>query len=181
MSLEDFDADKGITTDDESEFDQPYQTGDPVVDLSQGRPMIVLSAPDDLTVQEWSEANMYDLADNYANSRFDASADEAVVRCAYVSDIRNEPSKDYTFPVSRVRLIEAHHADDGRRIGDRVAVDLLESLFGAAIDFDHTPSVADVSALVAEAGVGDELQEVASELAKASRIEAEDADSEGDE
>jgi len=184
MSLEDFDADEGVPTDDEPSdntpddaVDQPYQKGDPVLDLTQARPMIVVDAPNQ-TVDEWSESNGYDLADNYGNGKFDAQPDEAVVECVFLSNVRNEPSKTYTFPVSRVVLIDAHHADDGRRIGDRVVVDLLESLFGAALDYEHTPTVADVSALVAEAGVGDELQSVASELAKAARIEA--ADSEAD-
>jgi len=173
--LENFDADAGVTTDDEQPTTNPFQTGDPVMDATQGRPMVVLAAREE-TVAEWSDANGYDLMDNYGNKKFDPTPDEFVVECVYVSDLRSEPSKSYTFPTSRVRLIDAHHADDGRRVGDRVIVDLLESLFGAAIDFEHTPDVDAVSTLIAEAGVGDELQEVASELAKASRIKAEDAD-----
>ena len=147
----------------------PFRTGDPVMDAAQGRPMVVLNAPNQ-TAAEWSEANNYDLTGNYANSKFDAVDDEFVVRCAYVSDVRSEPSKDYTFPVSRVRLIDAHHADDGMRVADRVAVDLLERLYGAAIDHDHTPTVADVAALVAEAGVDEEVASLGQELAKADRV-----------
>ena len=147
----------------------PYQVGDPVMDAAQGRPMVVLDAPNQ-TVAEWSEANNYDLTENYANSKFDAVDDEFVVRCAYVFDVRSEPSKDYTFPVSRVRLIDAHHADDGMRVADRVAVDFLERLFGAALDHDHTPTVAGVAALVAEAGVNEDVASLGQELAKADRV-----------
>jgi len=106
----------------------PYKTGDPVVDLAQGRPMVVLEAPDE-TVREWSDRENYELTDNYANAKLGARDDEAVVRCAYISDIRSEPSKDYTFPTSRVALIDAHHADDGRRLYDRVAVEVLAAVF----------------------------------------------------
>lgn len=176
--LEDFDPDAGISDDDEQpdeEHDvgrmgQPYRIGDPVVDLAQGRPMVVLAAPDQ-TVAEWSDAEGYDLMGNYANSKFDPMPNETVVECVYVSDVRSEPSKTYTFPISRVALIDAHHADDGRRLADRVAVDLLESLFGAALDVEHTPSVDAVAALVAEAGIDEELQRVACETAKAARGE----------
>jgi len=90
--------------------------------------MIVLEAPDE-SVQEWSDRENYELAENYANSKLGTRPNEAVVRCVYVSDIRSEPSKDYTFPVSRVALIDAHHADDGRRIFDRVAVEVLAAVF----------------------------------------------------
>jgi len=114
--------------------DNPYKTGDPVGDLAQGRPMVVLDAPAE-TVREWSDRENYDLTDNYANAKLGARDDEAVVRCAYISDIRSEPSKDYTFPTSRVALIDAHHADDGRRLYDRVAVEILENLMvGAEMD-----------------------------------------------
>ena len=151
----------------------PFHKGDPVMDAAQGRPMVVLDAPNQ-TVAEWSEANNYDLTENYANSKFDAAADEFVVRCVYVSDVRSEPSKDYTFPVSRVRLIDAHHADDGMRVADRVAVDLLKQLFGAALDHDHTATVADVAALVAEAGVDDEVASLGQELAEADRLSSDE-------
>jgi len=94
-----------------------YKVGDPVVDLAQGRPMLVVRTPAK-NMAEWSGDNGYDLAENYANSKFDPQPDEPVVECVYVSDIRSEPSKTYTFPVSRVALIDVHHADDGRRVYD---------------------------------------------------------------
>jgi len=104
-----------------------YKIGDPVVDLAQGRPMVVVNVPDQ-SVEEWSDTNDYDLAGNYANSRFDPRPDEPVVETVYVSDVRSEPSKTYTFPVSRIRLIEVHHADDGRRLADRVLFETLVNL-----------------------------------------------------
>lgn len=106
----------------------PYHIGDPVVDLAQARPMVVLDAPEQ-SVAEWSGDNGYDLTENYANAKLGVAPDECVVRCAYLSDLRSEPSKDYTFPESRVALLDAHHADDGRRIYDRVAVDVLTRVF----------------------------------------------------
>lgn len=113
----------------------PYRIGDPVMDAAQGRPMIVIDAPDE-TVATWSESNDYDLTANYANEKFGASTGEPVVECIYVSDVRSEPSKTYTFPASRLRLIDVHHADDGRRLYDRVARDLLEAVFAAAMQAD---------------------------------------------
>lgn len=124
-----------------------YKIGDPVMDLAQGRPMVVLNVPSK-NVAEWPGDNDYDLLSNYANSRFDPDPDEPVVECVYVSDVRSEPSKTYTFPVSRVVLIEAHHADDGPRVADRVlatfATDLLET---AAAD-DTLPAVGRVAAVL---------------------------------
>lgn len=146
----------------------PYKIGDPVCDLAQGRAMVVLEAPEQ-TVSGWSDENGYDLMENYANEKLNIAADEYVVECVYVSNIQSEPSRTYTFPVSRVVLIDAHHADDGRRIADRVVVDVLERLFGAAIDSDIGATVADVNALAHEAGVGDDVRSLAEELAKADR------------
>lgn len=108
-----------------------YRIGDPVMDKAQGRPMTVVNVPDQ-TVVEWSDANGYDLRENYGNAKFNPRPSEGVVECVYVSDIRSEPSKTYTFPASRVTLIDVHHADDGHRIADRVVVETLEALFHAA-------------------------------------------------
>jgi len=152
----------------------PFRIGDPVMDAAQGRAMVVLDAPDQ-TVDEWSENNNYDLLDNYANARFDPSPTEAVVECVYVSDVRSKPSKSYTFPASRCVLIEAHRADTGERLADRVVEQLATDLFGAAIDSDTGPTVADVSGLLFQAGVGDDIRERAEEVAKAARESAPEA------
>jgi hypothetical protein len=147
----------------EHSIEQPYQVGDPVVDLAQGRPMIVLEAPE-TTVEEWSNSNGYELADNYANTKLDTYPSMPVVRCVYLSDIRSEPSKDYTFPTSRVALIDAHHADDGRRIHDRVQRDVLEQLFDAAYRSGGDQTVSVLEALAQDA-VGKDLTAEARELA----------------
>ena len=141
-----------------------YHIGDPVVDLAQGRPMIVLDAPD-LTVAEWSDIENYDLQGNYANSKFDPADDEPVVECVYVSDVRSEPSKSYTFPVSRVALIDAHHADDGRRVYERAVRGVLAAMFGVARSFEDAPEV-DALAGAARHATGDtDLVDEALELA----------------
>lgn len=145
----------------------PYAVGDAVVDCAQGRPMVVLGAPEE-TVAEWSERNSYDLTENYANSKFGCREEEHVVRCVYVSDIRSEPSKDYTFPVSRVRLIDVHHADDGRRIWERVTLEVLEALYDAAFRSGSDATLSTLEALAQDA-VGTELTTEARELADVER------------
>jgi hypothetical protein len=159
-------------TDDTIDVSNPYQIGDPVMDAAQGRPMVVLAASDE-TVAAWSDANGYDLQDNYANGKFDPAPDEAVVECVYVSDVRSEPSKTYTFPVSRVRLIDAHHADDGERVAERVRTGLLADLMAAAAEFsDDGISPEAIMAVARHAGVDDERTDVARELADADTLEA---------
>jgi hypothetical protein len=96
--------------DSEGRNPENLEVGEPVVDLAQGRPMVIVGRSD-LDAKAWSEKHQYDLVGNYGNSRLNASEDDAVFRCVYVSDISNEPSKDYSFPVSRLKRIEAHHAD----------------------------------------------------------------------
>jgi hypothetical protein len=139
-----------------------YRIGDPVVDLAQGRPMVVLGAPTD-TVAEWSDRNGYDLMDNYANRKFDPDADEGIVECVYVSDVRSEPSKTYTFPVSRVALIDVHHADGGRRVADRIISELLSELFMAASADTTRRTLREVAI---QAGVSEGVVEEARELAE---------------
>jgi hypothetical protein len=139
-----------------------YHIGDPVMDAAQGRPMVVLDVPDH-TVASWSEANGYDLMENYANSKFDPAPDEAVVECVYVSDVRSEPSKTYTFPVSRVRLIDVHHADGGRRVYERAVRGFLTALFAVA---DESEEIGRLQ-MLARAVAGEKLTAEALELAKA--------------
>lgn len=141
-----------------------YHTGDPVVDLAQGRPMLVVAVPEQ-TVDEWSEQNNYDLTGNYANSKFDPDPEEGVVETVYLGDIRSEPSKTYTFPVSRVALIDVHHADDGRRIYERVARDVLERLFGEIIEPNEKHEADWVGERLEQAGVDPDLVAEARELA----------------
>jgi len=144
---------------------QPYRIGDPVIDLAQGRPMVVVDAPEQ-DVAGWSEANNYNLLENYANSRFDPKRSEPVVECVYVGNIRNEPSRSYTFPVSRCKLIEVHHADDGRRLADRIAAELVDDILEAAAAVDGPPAVGRVAAVLQQAApeVGDRISEVSESL-----------------
>ena len=144
-----------------SDVDNPFRIGDPVMDAAQGRPMVVIDAPAQ-TVDEWSGANGYNLMENYANSKFDPARDEAVVECVYVSDVRSEPSKSYTFPVSRVRLIDVHHADDGRQVGERAIRAFLADVFATV----NETGVEQLHA-IASAGGYEELADEALEFAKA--------------
>lgn len=134
--------------------------------------MVVLEARNQ-TAAEWSDANNYELAENYANAKLGTDGSDAVVRCAYVSDIRSEPSKDYTFPASRVALIDAHHADDGQRVADRVREDLLADLMASALEFsDDGVSPEAIMAVARHAGIGEDMTDAARELADAATLEA---------
>lgn len=149
----------------------PFRIGDPVMDAAQGRPMVVLERPDQ-TVAEWSDANGYDLTENYGNQKFGVGENEPVYTCRYVSDVSGDPGKTYTFPQSRLRLIDVHHADDGRRVYDRVAVDVLEALITTAYrltdeGYGDPPDGVDVADLAKEAGVDEDVVGVAFELADA--------------
>lgn len=140
---------------------QPFRIGDPVMDAAQGRAMVVVAAPDE-TVAEWSEREGYDLLENYANSKFSPDPTEAVVECAYVSDVRSEPSKTYTFPVSRCVLIDVHHADGGRRLASRVEVELLADMY-RSVEGDQDRGT--VTFLAEQAGVSSDAIDEARELA----------------
>jgi len=142
-----------------SDVSNPFHIGDPVMDAAQGRPMVVLDVLGQ-TVAEWSEANNYDLMENYANSKFDPTPDEGVVECVYVSDVRSEPSKTYTFPASRIRLIDVHHADDGRRVGSRAVRAFLVDVF-AAVNADTAHDVKQIGHLAGYGSVVDEALEFA--------------------
>ena len=144
----------------------PYRRGDPVMDAAQGRAMIVLDAPEQ-TVAEWSDANNYELTENYANSKFAASEEEYVVECVYVSDVRSEPSKTYTFPASRLRLIDAHHADGGRRIGSRVIQDFTIEFFRLCLQRNEQVEAEWVRESLKEIGVDADLVDEAYEVADA--------------
>ncbi len=94
------------------------------------------------TVAEWSEANNYNLLDNYGNSRFDATNDDRVFDVVYCSNLKSRPSKTYAYPESRLGRIESETADAGRQVADRVVVTVLEKLFErAATDDDGAVTV----------------------------------------
>jgi len=80
--------------------EQSIKLGDVCLDLAQGRPVHVI-ADTGQTVAEWSEANNYNLLDNYGNSRFDTTNDERVFDVVYCSNLKSRSSKTYAYPESR--------------------------------------------------------------------------------
>jgi len=143
------------------------RVGDVCLDLSQGRPVQVVEA---LTqnAAEWSNNNGYDLLSNYANDRLESEPGDAVFECVYVGSIQSEPSKTYAFPESRLVRIEVEAGDEGRRVDERIAVDVLESLFDAALrsGSDETKSVL---RNLAQDAFGRDMTSEARELAEVTR------------
>jgi hypothetical protein len=131
------------------------QVGDVALDLAQGRPTHVV-ADTGLTAAEWSEANDYDLVDNYGNSRFDAAPDDRVYDVVYCSSLKSEPSKTYAFPESRLGRVETEAADGGEPVADRVRAGLLADLFAEAHHIGNG-DLTDALTAVASAVVDDEM------------------------
>ncbi|MFC6763576.1 hypothetical protein [Natrinema soli] len=147
--------------------EQSIKLGDVCLDLAQGRPVHVVTDTGQ-TVAEWSEANNYNLLDNYGNSRFDATNDDRVFDVVYCSNLKSRPSKTYAYPESRLGRIESEAADAGRQVADRVVVTVLEELFErAATDDDGAVTVLEHYAT--DVGYEDEAAE-ARELAEVDRI-----------
>jgi len=148
------------------------QLGDPVIDLANGRSMIVLEQVAG-RADDWSERNDYDLTGNYGNERCGAEPSDAVFECAYVASLQSEPSKTYAFPESRLGrpAYERASAEHGR-VYDLVARDVLRRLFAdARTDEDCYMPEADVlDAVARDVGLGDELVDEARELADVDRI-----------
>ena len=106
--------------------------GDVCLDLAQGRPVLVVSDTRQ-TAAEWSGDNNYDLVENYGNARLGTTPDDRVFDVVYCSDAKSKPSKTYAYPESRLLRIEAEAAtDDGLRVHERIARDVLEDVFSAA-------------------------------------------------
>ena len=177
-----------VVDDDAGEPDEPegvpseIQVGDVVLDLCQGRPMQVIGDPQQ-TAAEWSGDNGYDLLDNYGNSRLGADPNDRVFECVYVGSIKSEPSRDYTFPESRLARVEVESADDGRPVADRVRVETLEALFTMATSLDGDWSIEPeswsdaVAKLVTSAGsIDDDLVDEARELAEVDAVVGGDDD-----
>ncbi|ELY91406.1 hypothetical protein [Natrialba taiwanensis] len=147
--------------------EQSIKLGDVCLDLAQGRPVHVVTDTGQ-TVAEWSEANNYNLLDNYGNSRFDATNDDRVFDVVYCSSLKSRPSKTYAYPESRLGRIESEAADAGRQVADRVVVTVLEELFErAATDDDGAVTV--LKRYATDVGYEDEAAE-ARELAEVDRI-----------
>lgn len=139
------------------------QIGDVVLDLAQGRPMLVTDTYD-YDAAEWSERNDYDLCGNYANARLGAAPTDAVFECIYVGSIRSEPSKSYDFPVSRLARIE-HESAVGERVQERLTRQVLADLFAAAREAD-----VDTLGGIASAAFDEGLARDAHELAETREV-----------
>jgi len=114
---------------------EEIRVGDVAIDVTQGTPVHVLEDTE-LTAAEWSEANDYELCENYGNSRVGASPDDRVFDVVYCSRAKSEPSRTYAFPESRLLRIETEAADDGRPVADRAVLNVLEQLFDLAMNLD---------------------------------------------
>ena len=147
--------------------EQSIKLGDVCLDLAQGRPVHVI-ADTGQTVAEWSEANNYNLLDNYGNSRFDTTNDERVFDVVYCSNLKSRSSKTYAYPESRLGRIKSEAADAGRQVADRVVVTVLEKLFERAAT-DDDGAVAVLERYATDVGYADEAAE-ARELVEIDRI-----------
>lgn len=117
------------------------QLGDPVIDMANGRAMVVLERVAD-RADTWSDRNDYDLCGNYGNDRCGAQADDVVFECAYVASLQSEPSKTYAFPESRLGRPAYERASDAYgRVYDLVLQDVLEELFALAANLDENWAV----------------------------------------
>lgn len=141
----------------------PIGVGDVCLDLAQGRPVHVIEASGQ-TVAEWSDANDYDLTDNYANSRLGVRQGERVLEVVYCSNAKSEPSKTYAMPASRLLRVETEAGDGGRPVYHRAIRETLEGVFLALADagMDHR---IDGLADNLRPAFGDDLVDEARELA----------------
>lgn len=140
--------------------DYPLGVGDVALDLAQGRPVHVLEATGQ-TADEWSDANNYELTENYGNDRLGASADDRVFEVVYCSNAKSKPSKTYAMPESRLLRLETEAADDGWPVYQRAVRDALEDIFRVFIGEDEESTV--TTTLTEQFGV--ELVDEAKELA----------------
>ena len=150
---------------------EEIRVGDVCLDLAQGRPVHVVGDTGQ-TAAEWSEANNYELAENYGNSRLDTTPEDRVYDVVYCSSAKSEPSKTYAFPESRLLRVETEAADDGRPVAERAVQDVLEQLFDLAInlddewavepdDFEHALTILTTNHSDRLADVGEEAHELA--------------------
>lgn len=140
--------------------DYPIGVGDVCLDLAQGRPVHVIEATGQ-TAAEWSDANNYELTENYGNHRLGATDEDRVYEVVYCSNAKSEPSKTYAMPASRLLRIETESADGGLPVYQRAVRDTLESLFLELGDTDVEPDL--TTAATEQFGV--ELMDRAKELA----------------
>lgn len=156
-----------------------FEIGDPVIDLANGRNMVIVSKAAD-SVREWSDANNYELTENYGNERLRALESDPVFTCVYVASCGSMPTKTYDFPSSRLGRPLYENPDESGRVYDLVAIDVLEELFNAAegndwlVDEHDGGTAGLLKFLLSQTALEEELVETAYELALAETIEATD-------
>lgn len=153
---------------------EEIRVGDVCLDLAQGRPVHVVEDTGQ-TAREWSEANDYELTENYGNSRLNTTPADRVYDVVYCSSAKSEPSRTYAFPESRLLRIETEAADDGRPVADRVAVDILEAMFQRALARNEDIEAVWLKELAVDVGLDTDAVDEAWELADISQTVAPDA------
>jgi len=149
------------------------QVGDVALDLAQGRPVHVVERYDG-DAADWSDANNYELTDNYGNSRLGASEDDAVFEVVYCSSAKSEPTKTYAMPEARLLRIETEAADGGRPVRERIVRDTLETIFLAASDSGFGGDVDRLTAFAAGEFDSDLVEEIRELVDVEQTITAED-------
>lgn len=150
---------------DSTDSDQPvdpladdFETGDPVIDLANGRNMVIVRRVADRT-DTHSERENYDFLSNTGNERLRTSPADPVFECVYVNSVASTPSKTYDFPSSRLGRPEYDAPDGVRRVRDQVAIEVLESLFEAIAEPEGLASVAKIAGI--DPSAVDEARETA--------------------
>lgn len=124
--------------------DRPLRVGDVCLDLAQGRPVQIVSDPQQ-TAGEWSESNNYNLMENYGNSRLGTTEEDAVFDCVYVGSLQSEPSKTYAFPEARLGRIEVESSDESiNSIQEEFIFDLLVAMVREADGSGRVPALTSV-------------------------------------
>jgi len=138
--------------------------GDVALDLAQGRPVHVIDDPD-LTVDEWSAQNNYDLLENYGNRRLGTTEGDRVYDVVYCSSAKSEPSRSYSMPGSRLLRVETEAADGGRPAGERARrealVDVFATLFANGREHRVDPLADELADKSFTPGLVDEAVELA--------------------
>ena len=150
-----------------------FEIGDPVVDLANGRNMVIVDRAAD-RADDWTEANGYDLLGNTGNDRLRARAADPVFTCVYVVSVGSEPSKTYDFPSSRLGRAQYENAGESvHRVYELVARDILDQMFEAAFATDGDkewggiPPVEVLESLARFTDLDDDVVDEAFELGKA--------------
>ncbi|PSP80149.1 hypothetical protein BRC81_02870 [Halobacteriales archaeon QS_1_68_20] len=147
-----------------------FKIGDPVVDLANGRNMVVVGKAAD-RADAWSERNDYDLLGNTGNGRLRARPADPVYTCVYVASVDSKPTKSYDFPSSRLGRPEYENVDGVDRVYRMVARDVFDRLFQASMRTSGDLAPADIAREAGIAGFDQNLIDEAAELAEAATLE----------